>query len=267
MGSKGLLAPEIVERIPDHVCYVEPFAGAARVFFRKEPSKVEVLNDLDGELVNFWRVVQNHHKEFIESFRFAIASRKMFEWEQARNPRTLTDIQRAARFFYVQQLSYGGRTANRTMGYTSFRPPYFNVLTLEERITEIHNRMRRALIENLDACQCIRQYDHEHTFFYLDPPYLGVTGYEIGFTPDDYVRLRDTLQRIKGRFIPSLNDDDEVRALFGCFKFQKVETKYYIANARTAHDTRKKTRHELLIHNLEDPSANPVERFFRRKTS
>ncbi len=81
LGGKRRLAPFILPLFPDHTCYVEPFAGAAALFFLKEPSEVEVINDINGELVNLYRVVQHHLEEFVRQFKWALTSRKVFEWE------------------------------------------------------------------------------------------------------------------------------------------------------------------------------------------
>lgn len=78
LGGKSRLAPIIVPRIPDHDCYCEPFCGAAWILFSKEPSRCEVINDLDGEMVTFWRVVQNHLLPFLDYFKYAIVSRRIF---------------------------------------------------------------------------------------------------------------------------------------------------------------------------------------------
>ena len=107
VGGKRRLAQHILPLFPEHSCYVEPFCGAAALFFLKEPAKVEVLNDVHGELVRLYRVVQNHLDEFVRQFRWALASREMYGWLQAVPPDTLTDIQRAARFFYLQKLGFG----------------------------------------------------------------------------------------------------------------------------------------------------------------
>ena len=109
VGGKRRLAQHILPLFPEHSCYVEPFCGAAALFFLKEPAKVEVLNDVHGELVRLYRVVQNHLDEFVRQFRWALASREMYGWLQAVPPDTLTDIQRAARFFYLQKLGFGGK--------------------------------------------------------------------------------------------------------------------------------------------------------------
>src|SRR5438094_3452164 len=97
IGGKRNLAKQIIALFPKHTTYVEAFAGGAQVFFRKEPSKVEVLNDLDGEIVNFYRVCQNHYEELLRYCRFSLVSRKWFDLQRKTDPATLTDIQRAAR--------------------------------------------------------------------------------------------------------------------------------------------------------------------------
>lgn len=101
LGGKSRLADRIIPLIPpDHLCYCEPFCGAAWVFFRKDHSECEVLNDRDSELVTFWRVVQNHLEEFLRYFKHAVVSRELFDIEQKKDPATLTDIQRAVRYYF-----------------------------------------------------------------------------------------------------------------------------------------------------------------------
>lgn len=118
IGGKRRLAKHIVPLFPQHSCYVEPFAGAAAIFFLKEPVKVEVLNDVNSELINLYRVVQHHLDEFVRQFRWALTSRELFGWLKETPPATLTDIQRAARFFYLQKLAFGakGRVADLRHG-------------------------------------------------------------------------------------------------------------------------------------------------------
>src|SRR6266849_6347984 len=102
LGGKRRLADIIIPRFPPHTCYVEVFAGGAALYFLRPPAEVEVINDLNGDLVNLYRVVQNHLEEFVRQFKWALSSREMFKWSQLQSPATLTDIQRAARFYYLQ---------------------------------------------------------------------------------------------------------------------------------------------------------------------
>lgn len=250
LGGKSRLAKRIVEKIPPHTCYVEPFCGGAWVYFTKQPSRVEVLNDRDGELVKFWNVIRHHLPEFLRCLDFSLVSREQFKNEQKIDPTTLTDVQRAVRYYRLQRMGYGGKTVKRTFGTSIQRPSSLNLLSVEEKLRETHKRMARTTIENLDACECIKKYDSADTFFYIDPPYWNADFYAVSFKEDDFQRLCDTLRQIKGRFILSLNDTPEIRAIFSDFKIEAIETKYSLGNSKKAHGTRGVERKEVLIHNL-----------------
>lgn len=128
IGGKSLLAKRIIERIPEQVCYAEPFAGAAWVLFRKPESKVEVINDINKDVVTLYRCIQWHLEEFIRYFKWVLVSREEFERLKKADPATLTDIQRSARFYYLQQACFGGRITNPTFGYGVTRPSKLNLL-------------------------------------------------------------------------------------------------------------------------------------------
>lgn len=130
MGGKRRLADRIFPRFPDHSCYIEPFAGGAALFFLRQPAEVEVLNDINGELVNLYRVVQNHLEEFVRQFKWTLSSRQMFEWHKTTRPETLTDIQHAARFYYLQQNAFGSRIAGQSFGTATTASPGLNLLLI-----------------------------------------------------------------------------------------------------------------------------------------
>lgn len=251
LGGKSRLATYIAERIPPHTCYVEPFCGGAWVYFAKPPSKVEVLNDLDGELVTFWRVIRNHLPEFHRCLGFSVISREEFRWETKQDVRLLTDVQRAVRYYRLQRMGYGGKTTGRTFGTSCVRPSSLNLLKVEEILREAHRRMARTTIEHLDACECLRRYDSDQTFFYIDPPYWNADFYAVSFPKEDFIRLRDALKTIRGRFILSLNDTPEIRKIFADFAIEPIGTKYSLGNSRVASETRNLERKEVLIHNLQ----------------
>lgn len=119
LGGKRRLADFIVPRFPAHKCYVEVFAGGAALYFLRPPAEVEVVNDINGELVNLYRVVQRHLEEFVRQFKWALSSREVFKWLQITRPETLTDIERAARFYYLQHQAFGARFRARP----GARPP------------------------------------------------------------------------------------------------------------------------------------------------
>ena len=124
MGGKRRLADRLIPLFPPHECYVEVFAGGAALYFmRPQAAPVEVLNDINGDLVTLYRVVQNHLEEFVRQFKWALSSRQVFEWQKMTRPETLTDIQRAARFFYLQHHAFAGKVTGQTFGTaTTGRP-------------------------------------------------------------------------------------------------------------------------------------------------
>lgn len=212
---------------------------------------MEVINDRDRELVNFWRVIQNHLDPFIECFKWAVTSRKMFDWENMKRPETLTDIQRAVRYYYLQRLCFGGKVRGRTFGTSAVGTPRLTLSDLEEKILQVHWRMEKVMIECLDACECISRYDRPGTLFYVDPPYYHLSqGYDHQFKDEDFVRLEKTLAGIKGKFILSLNDHPDVRRMFAAFKMEGVSLVYSAGNSRSSATTRAEQRKELLIRNF-----------------
>ncbi len=134
MGGKSRLAAKLLPLFPTHKCYVEVFCGGAALYFlRPMPAPVEVINDINGDLVNLYRVVQHHLEEFVHQFKWALSSRKIFEWQQMTVPDTLTDIQRAARFYYLQQHAFGAKIDGQTFG-TATTAPAINLCRIEERL-------------------------------------------------------------------------------------------------------------------------------------
>ena len=123
MGGKRRLADRLIPLFPPHECYVEVFAGGGALYFlRPQPAPVEVLYDINGDLVTLYRVVQNHLEEFVRQFKWALSPRQIFEWQKMTRPETLTDIQRAARFFYLQHHAFGGKVSGQTFGTATTAP-------------------------------------------------------------------------------------------------------------------------------------------------
>ena len=135
VGGKRRLAKHLLPLFPQHKCYVEPFCGGAALFFRKKASKVEVINDINGELINLYRVVKNHLEEFVRQFKWALSSRQIFDWQKATPTEVLTDIQRAARFYYLQNMAFGAKVEGQTFGTATTAPVGINLLRLEETLS------------------------------------------------------------------------------------------------------------------------------------
>ncbi|MBL0877934.1 DNA adenine methylase [Serratia ureilytica] len=226
IGGKRRLAKHILPLFPAHTCYVEPFCGAAALYFLKAPSKTEVINDINGELVNLYRVVKHHLEEFVRQFKWALVSRQIFKWLQDTPEETLTDIQRAARFYYLQKQAFGGKVADHTFGTSTTSAPRFNLLRIEEELSMAHLRLSRTVIEHMDWATCIERYDRPHTLFYCDPPYWGTEGYGVDFGLDNYDRMAALARSIKGKLIISVNDIPEMRAAFRGMTRMCVDIKY-----------------------------------------
>lgn len=234
IGGKRRLAKFLLPLFPEHTCYVEPFAGGAALFFMKAPSHVEVLNDINGDLVNLYRVVKHHQEELVRQFRWTLISRQTYNQERAADTALLTDIQRAARFLYLQKMAFGGKVSGQNFGTASTSPPRLNRLRLEEDLAVASARLARTYIECLPWEEIIRRYDRPHTLFYLDPPYWGTEGYGVDFGLEQYGRMAELARSIKGKMIISVNDIPEMRQAFAGLTIDQVPIRYTVGGAKKA---------------------------------
>jgi DNA adenine methylase len=244
IGGKNRLAKRIIEIFPPHKTYVEAFAGGAQVLFHKEPSSVEVLNDIDGEIVNFFRVCQYHHEELVRYFRFTVVSRRSFDLYKAIDSATLTDVQRAARYLYLLKNSFASLVRHPNYHWHVVQPPGFNLDTLPMLLEKTHKRLARVQIECLPYEEILARFDRPATLFYLDPPYFGRKLYRYNFVTEDFTALEARLRTLTGKFILSLNDLPEVRALFRRFHVEDVNLHY------TAQKASGRRYREVLISNF-----------------
>ncbi|MHC1747450.1 MAG: DNA adenine methylase [Cellulosilyticaceae bacterium] len=242
MGGKSRLRKKIIERIPEHICYVEPFFGAGWVFFGKEPSKVEVINDIDKELINMFRMIKYHAPEIERMLEYEFSGRDMFEEYKHCTVEYLTEIQRSVRFLYLISQSFASKGGTYGYGTTSRPAPqiYYNGV-----LTGIKDRLRNTYVENLNFSDIITRYDREHTFFFCDPPYFETAGYGSEFGEQEQLLLRDTLTTIKGKFLVTINDHPQVREWYKDFNIEETKVSYSIAKEQKA----RKEYGELIITN------------------
>ena len=214
-GGKSYLAEWMVSHITPHLHYVEPFAGGLAVLLRKNPEGVsEVVNDLDGGLTNFWRVLRD--ADDFEEFRRQIDATPFSELEfQAalNSEHDGNQVERAVKFFVSCRQSRQGlrknfATLSKNRTRRGMNEQVSSWLTAVEGLPEIHARLKRIVIRNDDASTVIRREDSPNTFFYCDPPYLHETrvttaDYQFEMTADDHEQLLTTLSEIEGKFILS----------------------------------------------------------------
>ncbi len=233
IGGKRNLASRLVAMIErvEHDGYAEPFVGMGGVFLRRRSRpKVEVINDVSGDVVTFFRVLQRHYPYMIDMLRFRVAARAEFERLKATPPETLTDLERACRFLYLQRLAFGAKVNGRNYGVRTDIGSRFNVSKLEPMLADIHERLSGVVIEQLGYADFIRRYDRAGMLFYLDPPYWGCEtdyGQDV-FSRADFDQLADQLAGIKGRFILSINDTPGARATFARFHVGTAETTHTV---------------------------------------
>ena len=222
VGGKKLLRHKIINEFPEKETfnrYIEVFGGAGWVLFAADKhAKLEVYNDINGNLVNLFKCTKYHPDALQKELEFILMSREQF-WDARKQMDVagLTDIQRAARFFVVIKESFGA-------DMHSFCLKSRNMEKTIDYITSISKRLNTVVIENLDFEHILKTYDRNETLFYLDPPYYGAEKYyKIAFAQGEHIRLKTALDKINGRFILSYNDCEFVRELYKEYNIIEVE--------------------------------------------
>lgn len=206
-GGKQKLLSEIIPRIPEHNLYCEPFLGGAAVFFGKEPSNVEVINDTNRELINFYRVCKEKYLDLEALVRVSLHSRSAHKDAQLiySNPHLFDDVKRAWAVWILSTQSFSCML-DGTWGYDKGqRTTTTKINNNRDRFTEtLAMRLQNAQIECADAVYVIQSRDGADSFFYVDPPYYNSDcGHYDGYTADDFERLLTTLSKVAGKFLLS----------------------------------------------------------------
>lgn len=231
VGGKSRLRKQIIPLIPEHSCYVEPFAGGAWVLFGKKTSPVEVLNDIDQELVNFFSVLKHKPEELVQSFEWELVARAEFERLASLDPASLSDVNRAHRFYYLIMAGWGGE-----LDYPRFQTSITDgghgnrligaLKHLRERLQPVHERLRTVIIENLSWEDCLDRYDRPKTFMYLDPPYpQNGCNYKHNMQDwEDHRRLAIRLAEAKCKWLLSSYDAPEVREMYAGYNIIPIQS-------------------------------------------
>lgn len=234
IGGKRNLAKRLCRVIDahQHTTYAEPFVGMGGIFLRRaHPVRAEFINDRSRDVYTLFRVLQEHYVAFLDLLRFQITTQANFERLREVDPETLTDLQRAARFLYLQRVAFGGKVSGRTYGISNDRPGRFNLTTLEPDLEALHARLSGVTVTCLDYAEFITRVDRKGALFYLDPPYYGCEG-DYGkdaFDRAQFARIAQTLRALKGDFILSINDVPEIRALFDWATILPVRSTYSLS--------------------------------------
>lgn len=241
VGGKKILRKEIVERFPSNNFdrYIEVFGGAGWVLFYKEnkTGQLEVFNDIDENLINLYRCIKYHAEAVQRELDWLLVSRKTFDsYKKLIAVDCCTDIQRASMYLYLIKMSFGA-------GRKSFVTSSKNIDNTKNLLIEIQKRLSSVIIENKSYESVIKVYDRENALFYLDPPYYKAESYyDIRFTKEDHIKLRDLLSEIKGKFILSYNNDSYIKELYKGFHIEEVVRNNNLSN-------KNKEYKELIIKN------------------
>jgi len=244
IGGKKLLRKKILEQFPEQESfdrYIEVFGGAGWVLFsRDKHAPMEVFNDANGELINLYRVVKYHPEALQNELEWLLMSRELFFDELNRNTKGMTDIQRAARFFCLIKESFGADCR-------SFGVRTRDMQKAVDYLAEVSGRLNRVVIENQDFERLIKTYDRPDALFYLDPPYYEAEKYYPDrFNPEDHERLRECLGGIKGKFVLSYNDCQQIGDMYKGYTIIEVDRSDNLVNKSESRRYK-----ELIIKNFE----------------
>ncbi len=238
-GGKYYLADRIIGLMPPHIHYVEPYFGGGQVLFRKSCKGVsEVVNDINGDLMNFWNVLGDDctFQEMVHTLERMPFSEPLYEFSvKLLEERTADPVDLAVAFFVKYRQSRQGlgkcfATLSRNRLRRGFNEQVSAWQGAIEGLPDAHRRLRQVVVLNRDAIEVIRQQDGPNTLFYLDPPYLHETrtatdAYKFEMTREDHLELLRVLKHVKGQFIlsgyPSILYDG-VAKLSG---WSRIETK------------------------------------------
>lgn len=209
-GAKWGMAQRIISLMPPHRSYLEPFFGSGAVLFRKPPSAIETINDIDGDVVNFFRVLREHPDELAGHLAMIPYARDVFD--DAHENRGDTEFERAVRFAIRSKMGHGFKTYQKTgFKIDVFARARSYCLDCWNRLPSdvffAAERLKHVQIENRPALDLIRRFNHENVLIYADPPYLlktrGGKQYKHEMTDQEHLDLLETLKQHKGYVILS----------------------------------------------------------------
>jgi DNA adenine methylase len=205
-GGKQQLARKIIERIPPHRIYCESFCGGGAVFFRKPPSEVEVMNDTNKELINFYKVVQREFPSLESEIAITLHSRRQHQDAEVvyKYPHMFSEVKRAWAIWVLANEGFGGKL-DGAFGYNRSGSMTNTIMNKKMSFSyEYAVRLENVQLECTDAIRIIQSRDTEETFHYCDPPYFNSDcGHYAGYTKEDFEQLLEALSRIKGKFLLS----------------------------------------------------------------
>ena len=250
-GGKTVLLPHILPHIPNHITYCEPFVGGGAVFWAKEPSTIEVINDTNGQVVSFYRVLKNNFTELKQKIDATLYSRATYKVALSiyRMPYLFDSITSAWSLWVLITQGFSGIIGSWTFDRKNKKTNAFHHKKLDFT-QHLSERLDKTVIEQHDALQIIKMRDLPETFFYVDPPYMDANqGHYHGFLESDFVQLIDLLSSIKGKFLLSCYPSELVSKYiqknnWHCKSFEK-----FITASKVMEQGKREKKTEILVAN------------------
>lgn len=250
-GGKQTLLKYLLPLIPQHRMYCEPFFGGGAVFFAKRKSDVEVINDINGEVINFYKVIKTKFSELQKEIQSTLHSRELYKkaMEIYKNPEKYSDVKRAWALWTATNQGFAGMIGSWGFGKDDSKEAA--LANKRDAFTkDYEQRLTKVQVESNNAIKVINRCDDKETFIYADPPYIGSDqGHYKGYSESDYRELLDTLAKVKGKFLLSSYPSKILTAYINKYKW-KVQ-KITKSIAVTKHTDKLKT--EMIVMNY-DPT-------------
>lgn len=252
-GGKQTLVKYLLELLPAHHLYCEPFFGGGALFFAKPPSETEVINDLNGEVINFFKVTQTRFKELEREIKSTLHSRELYKKAMVvyQHPDLFDEVKRAWALWTLANQGFAGQLTSWGFGKDNSKEA--SLANKRDAFTAPYaERLKKVQIECNDALKVIDRCDSKDTFFYCDPPYFNSDmGHYKGYSREDYLRLLDKLSKIKGKFLLSSYPSDELKRYVSKHKWHLQSIQKYVAV--TKRTDKKKT--EVMVFNYDPKLA------------
>jgi DNA adenine methylase len=251
-GGKQKLAKRIVGMLPTHKTYTESFFGGGSIFWGKEPSGLEVINDMNRELITFYTQLKTNFDELNELIQATPHSRSAHQdaWVMYNSPHLFSEVKRAWAIWVLTN-----------QGFSSQISASFGVSVRDQQMSKkvdnkralfaeaLSSRLSRVTIECRDAVKVINQYDHSEALHYCDPPYYNSDcGHYDGYTKNDFERLLDTLAKVKGKFILSSYPSDVLDGYIKKHKWRQERVESVVTAAKVR--TKPKIKTECITYNF-----------------
>jgi DNA adenine methylase len=260
-AGKQRLVKDIIARIPDHHCYVEPFGGFCSVLLNKPRSKVEVYNDISKDVVNLIICIKEYPFELFSELSLMPYSRWLYEQLIGVTGESfeVPDTKRAAQWYYINESTFSGihskQQCSGAWGHGKTRNHAVQIRRKAWQVFAVARRLYGVQIENRDYKYALEHYDGEDVFFYLDPPYYETDdALGISLTKKQHEELNERLKGLKGKWLLTYNDVPEIWDLYSGYKIERVTLPKVASDSRSTDGLREYYNH-LIIRNYGEVAA------------